>query len=89
MAELRNLTDENVEDVEELFERIQKHNADATLSIKPMSEMRNLATVANDVVLLHSKIDTMMVMLKNIFGNSVLINGQFVDPMEKSNLGRK
>lgn len=81
MATLNNLTQGNVAEVEKLVESMKATNKNLTCEIHEQEDM-DLASKLNEVVCLLKILDRR---IKHIFGDAVLINGQFVDikPREK------
>ena len=82
MGEQRNLTEENVEELREQLEKMQKTNPDLEFRFfeqaepEPMHD-KTITKIYDKLLELERKID-------HIFGDHVLIKGQFQDISDKS-----
>lgn len=78
---VENMTDKNVIDASILFDEMKKQNPDLSYEIYSQSEKPELTSrvdlIEESVENLSNNIDELKQLLKHIFGNHVLINGQF------------
>jgi len=78
MAEIKNLTEENVEDLEELFLEMQKRNPDLEYKFfkldKPKLEDKSAHEMLDEIL---DKVDTLIASINYIFDGNVLIDGSF------------
>ena len=82
MALVENLKPEDVADLRDTFEsKIQQRNPSALFSSGPSDDIVRLAehkVLAERIVSLEAKIDKVINLFSQIFGDAVLINGQWV-----------
>ena len=78
MANMENLTNENVEELQNFFrEKIEPKNEDATLKIYEMKEKIDLMGLSAKIDDLIISIDNLTQKIERVFGNHILINGSF------------
>lgn len=81
MANVENLTEQNVGELQKVFEDMKQGNPD--LRYKFYNQNENIEPDAPDmesrISALEEKIDTLTRKIDLIFGKAVLINGRFVD----------
>ena len=79
---IENLKIEQVEEVNVLLEKFMETNNDITVTTFPIptvkKEIKDFATISDRVRELEDKVNSIQTLLKNIFGNHILVNGQWV-----------
>ena len=73
MGQTENMTPENVEAIQQEIERLSQTNPALKFKTFPMEDLE----FAKRLTALEENVDSIMTKLTNIFGNYVLIEGQF------------
>lgn len=81
MANVENLTEQNVGELQKIFENMKQGNPDLKYRFYNQDEKTqpDVSDVQSRISALEEKIDTLTRKIDLIFGKAVLINGRFVD----------
>lgn len=80
MANIENLTEQNVDELQKVFENMKQGNPDLKYRFYDQEKKQlDISDIQNRISVLEEKIDTLTRKIDLIFGEAVLINGRFVD----------
>jgi hypothetical protein len=79
--EIKNLTEENVDTLQDVVDKIRKENPNVTSRVFEMKEKKPDEVAKVSIMDLMEAIEQLDRKLDHIFGGHVLLNGEFIKPV--------